>query len=87
VRPTRRETAHFEQTGSGAVCLQVGGVDHQLLGSAALDRQRREDLVKHAEAASADEPVVDRLVRTVAGRRIPLPQPLHITKMMPLTIL
>jgi hypothetical protein len=41
------------------------GVDHQLVRLAALGRKRREDAVEDAEAAPADEPVVDCLVGAV----------------------
>ena len=43
--------------------LQVGGVDHQLIRLATLGCEFGEDTVEHAEAAPANEPVVDRLVR------------------------
>ena len=55
--------------------LEVGGVDHQPVGLAALGRQLGEDPVEHAEAAPANEPVIDRLVRPVAGRCIAPAQP------------
>jgi len=70
VRPIRRGTAPFEQAGGGAVRLEVGHVDHQLIWLAALRRQSREDLVEHAHAAPADEPVGDRLGRAILGRDI-----------------
>ena len=41
------------------------GVDHQLVGLAALGRQRRKDAVEDAQAAPADGPVVYCLVRAV----------------------
>ena len=50
--------------------LQMGGIDHQPGWVAGLARQLSENAVEHAEAAPAHEPVVDRLVRTVAGRCI-----------------
>src|SRR3978361_2385269 len=49
---------------------QVGGIDHQPIRLAALCCQTREDLVEHAHAAPADEPVVDRLVRAILGRGV-----------------
>ena len=52
------------------MCFEVRGVDHQLIGLAALCSQRREDPVEHAHPAPADEPVVDRLVRPVVAERI-----------------
>jgi hypothetical protein len=52
------------------VCFEVSGVDHQLVRLPAFGRQLGEDPVEHAQTAPADEPVVDRLVRAVAGRRI-----------------
>ena len=45
-------------------------VDHQLLGLATFGRQRREDPVEHAQAAPANEAIVDRLVWTILFRRI-----------------
>ncbi len=50
--------------------LQVRGVDHQLIRSAAFGRERLEDAVEHAEAAPADEAVVDRFVRSITRRCI-----------------
>ena len=50
--------------------LQGGGVDHQPLGHAALGRQAREDAFEHAEPAPSHEPVVQRLVWAVTGRRV-----------------
>ena len=38
--------------------LEVSGVDHQLIGLAALGRERGEDLVEHAKSAPAHEPVL-----------------------------
>ena len=54
--------------------LQMGGVDHQLIGLAALCRQFGEYPVEYAEAAPADEAVVDRLVGTVFAGRVTPPQ-------------
>jgi hypothetical protein len=45
--------------------FQMGGVDHPLIGLAAFCRQFGEYPVEYAEAAPADEAVVDRLVGTV----------------------
>jgi hypothetical protein len=50
--------------------LQMGGIDHQLIGVAALGRQPREDTIKHADPASAHKAIVNRLVRPVLRRRI-----------------
>ncbi len=50
--------------------LQMGGINHQLIRLARLRRQACKDLVEHAHSAPAHEPVVDRLVWTVLGRRI-----------------
>ena len=61
----------FEQAGRGAVRLEVGGVDHQLVGLPAACGEGGEDLVEHAEPAPPDEAVVDRLVRAIRRRRIP----------------
>src|SRR5690606_21269017 len=60
----------FKQACRRTMCFQVGGVDHQLVRLAAFGRQRCKDLVKHTHAAPADEPVVDRLMRTVSCRHI-----------------
>jgi hypothetical protein len=45
--------------------LEVSGVDHDPLGLSGLASQFGEDAVEHAQAAPADKPVVDRLVRPV----------------------
>ena len=50
--------------------LEVGGVDHQLVRLPTLGSELSKDPVEHAQAAPADEPVVDRLVRAIAKRRI-----------------
>ena len=50
--------------------FQMGGIDHQLIRLARLRRQACKDLVEHAHPAPTHEPVVDRLGRTVLGRRI-----------------
>src|SRR5690606_26961829 len=60
----------FEQAGGRPVCFQVGRIDHQLVGLAALRREGREDPVENAEPAPADEAIVDRLRWTILGRRI-----------------
>ena len=56
--------------------LQMGGVDHQPSRLAGLARQLGENLVEHAKTAPADEPIVDRLVRTVVARSIAPAQPI-----------
>lgn len=53
----------------------MGSIDHQLIGLAALGGELGEDPVEDAQAAPADEAVVDRFVRAVAGRRIAPAQP------------
>ena len=55
--------------------LEVRGVDHELIGLAALGGELGKDPVEHAQAAPADEAVVDRLMRTIGGRRITPAQP------------
>jgi len=55
--------------------LQVGDIDHQLIGLAALGREACKDAVEHAKPAPADEAVVDGLVRAVGLRRIAPAQP------------
>ena len=45
-------------------------IDHQARWLTGLARQFGEDLVEYAEAAPAHEPIVDGLVRAIAGRRI-----------------
>ena len=47
------------------MCLQMGGVDHQLIRLAAFCRQFGKYPVKYAETALADEAGVDRLVGTI----------------------
>ncbi len=53
----------------------MGGIDHQPIGLPALGSELGEDPVEHAQAAPADEAVVDRLVRPIVGRRIAPAQP------------
>lgn len=53
----------------------MGGVDHELIGLPALGCQLAKDAVEHPQTAPADEAVVDRLVRTIGGRRITPAQP------------
>lgn len=53
-----------------AVRLEMGRVNHQLVRLAALSGQGGEDIVEHAHAAPADEPVVDRLGWAILGRGI-----------------
>lgn len=55
--------------------LQVGSIDHQLIGLPALGGELSEDAVEHIQAAPADEAVVDCFVRTISGRRIAPAQP------------
>src|SRR6202142_4664945 len=64
------------------------GVDHDPLQLAALARQFGENLVEHAQAAPANEPIVDRLVRAILARRGASRQrsPFLITNTMALTI-
>src|ERR1700733_9187206 len=56
--------------------LQMRGVDHDPLRLAALVRQGCENLIEHAQAAPANEPIVDRLVRTIVARSIAPTQPI-----------
>lgn len=51
------------------------GIDHQLIGLSALGGKFGEDAVEYAQTASANEPVVDRIVRVVTDRRITPQQP------------
>lgn len=57
------------------MCLEMGGIDHQLIWLAALGRQLGKDPVEHAQAAPTDKAFVDRLVRAVTGRRVTPAQP------------
>src|SRR5690348_15494857 len=50
--------------------LQMRRIDHQERWLATFARQFGKDIVEHAEPAPAHEPVIDRLVRTIAGRCI-----------------
>lgn len=50
--------------------LQMGCINHQLIGLFTLCSQCYEYLVEHAHPASSDEAVVDRFVRAILGRRI-----------------
>src|ERR1700730_4877535 len=51
------------------------GGDHDPLRVAALARQFGENLVEHAQATPANEPIVDRLVRAIVGRSVAPTQP------------
>src|SRR6202167_1777587 len=55
--------------------LQMRGVDHDPLRLAALAGQFGENLVEHAQAARAHDPIVDCLVRAIVGRSIAPAQP------------
>src|ERR1700690_1665201 len=55
--------------------LQMRGVDHDPLRLAALAGQFGENLVEHAQAAPAHEPIVDCLVRAIVGPSIAPAQP------------
>ena len=50
--------------------LQMRGVDHDPFRLAALARQFGEEPVEHAQAAPANEPIVDCLVRAILWRRV-----------------
>ena len=66
--------------------FEMRGVDHDPSRLAALARQLGEDLVEHAQAAPADKPVVDRLVRTIFPGRVAPAKSFLITNTMALTI-
>src|ERR1700730_13127965 len=51
------------------------GLDSDPLVFAALARQFGENLVEHAQATPANEPIVDRLVRGIVGRSVAPTQP------------
>src|ERR1700704_5088850 len=51
------------------------GVDHDPLRFATLGRQFGENLVEHAEAAPANKPIVDCLVRAIVARSVAPTQP------------
>lgn len=50
--------------------LQMRAVDHQPFQQSGRRRELGEDVGEHAEAAPADKPVVERLVRAIAAWRI-----------------
>src|SRR6202789_1631827 len=56
--------------------LEMRGVDHHSLRPPALVRQRCENLVEHPQAAPANEPVIDRLMRTILGRGVTPAKPI-----------
>jgi hypothetical protein len=70
VRPIRLRAAPFEQAGRGPMRFQMRAVDQQLIQLTALRRQAGKDLAEHAHAAPADELIIDRLGRSIVGRRI-----------------
>ena len=55
--------------------LQVGGLDHEPIGFTNFGGELGEDAVEHALAAPPDSGL-DRLVRTIRGRRITPAQPI-----------
>jgi hypothetical protein len=69
------------------VRFEVGGVAHQLVGLVALGCELGEDAIGHTQSAPADDPVVDRIMWAIAGRRLTPASPFLITKMMPPAIL
>src|SRR3546814_1993115 len=64
----------FEQAGCRPMRLEMGRVDHQLVGLPALGRKGGEDLVEHAKPAPPDEAVIDRFGRSIVSGRIAPPQ-------------
>ena len=60
----------FAQTGRRAMCLWMRRVDHRRPTRGGLLGRSREDVVEDAGLAPAHEPIVERLVRIVAGRRV-----------------
>jgi hypothetical protein len=56
--------------------FEMGRIDHQTGGPAALARKLGEDAVEDTQTAPADEAVVDRLVWAVVLRRIAPAQPI-----------
>lgn len=62
---------HISQAGSRAVGFEVGAVDHGLVRHTGLGRQGRDNPLEHVHAAPPHETVVERLVRSLTGRRIP----------------
>lgn len=52
------------------MCLEMGGIDHQLIWLPALGGELGEDAVEHAHAAPADEPIVERLGWPILGGSI-----------------
>jgi len=59
------------------VRLQVGGIDHQLIGLPAPGRQLGKDLVEHAQAAPADGAIMVRIMRTITSKWITPSQFVH----------
>ena len=60
----------FAQAGRRAMCLWMRRVDHRRPTRGGLRGRSREDAVEDAGLAPAHEPIVERLVRIVAGRRV-----------------
>ena len=60
--------------------FQMGGVDHQPGRFAGLARQFGKNLVEHAEAAPAHEPIVDRLMRAYSRGASRQRRPFLMTK-------
>ncbi|GLK42779.1 hypothetical protein GCM10017612_06960 [Novosphingobium resinovorum] len=54
--------------------LEMGRVDHRLVGLAAFGRKSRENLVEYAKPAPPDEAVIDRLGRSIVSGHIAPPQ-------------
>ena len=64
------EQPPFEQARCVAMRFEVRCVDHKALGLGPFPGECREDPFEDAEAAPADEAVVERLVRPIILRRI-----------------
>lgn len=54
--------------------LQMGGIDHDPLGSRPFAGKAGEDAIEHSEPAPGDEAVVERLVRPIVLGRVLLLQ-------------
>jgi hypothetical protein len=57
----------LEQAGRGSVRLEVRGVDDHPVGLSCLACESGEDAIEHPHACPANEAIVERLVRPVAG--------------------
>ena len=66
----------LKKAGGGAMCFEMGGVVHELVGRTAPRHQFGQDAVEHSQTAPTNEPVIDGPVRDLGCWCIPPAQPI-----------